>query len=355
MQTLTAYAAELHAAMKILGPHFGEIAVAWRKRLRKLGATEEEVKGLSRSTLAEVVGYVRSGDFDGCFSMLEQEGKTLQGRGISPVLVAGSVALYLESSLPHLLRSESSEQKMILALSHLAAVGQLFLLSGYFGQWAENWHLLAEKERYRFSQELHDDVGHNLLVLKLYMEMAAMDLKRGDVGQLSKKVEEALAVVSDSLHAMRRLILDMGPAALSQFGFVPALKLYIRQFSQIFEIQVSLQEADLPENLFPAYETAVYRVLQGALSNVARHSQAKHVNVALGKMGGSVLVMTIEDDGVGFEIKSKGAARSFGLRSMRERIETLGGRFYIESWPRRAGHRKHGTRIEIDLPLTQQP
>jgi signal transduction histidine kinase len=96
----------------------------------------------------------------------------------------------------------------------------------------------------------------------------------------------------------------------------------------------------------------MYRLLQGALSNVLKHAQARHVRVSLGSDGDSVLIMVIEDDGVGFDTVKKPGRRSFGLTAMRERVEALGGRIVVES--ARAGpfKRAHGTRIEVQLPLT---
>jgi signal transduction histidine kinase len=81
------------------------------------------------------------------------------------------------------------------------------------------------------------------------------------------------------------------------------------------------------------------------------HSHASQVKVRIGSVGGSVLVMSIEDDGTGFDMARNSPQRAFGLTAMRERIEMLGGKFHIESWPSRPGSRKHGTRIEVDLSL----
>jgi len=233
----------------------------------------------------------------------------------------------------------------------LVATAQLLTLFSCATEGAANWRRLQERERQSFSHDLHDDIGHNLLVLKLYLEIMATDLKRGDFSQLQSKLEEALALVSYAVDSVRRLMLDLGPAMLAQFGFLPALKIYARQFILRTGIQVHLEEANLPENLPSSYETALYRVLQGALSNVVQHSHAKHVKVRLGSVKRSVLVMSLEDDGKGFALASTLSQQAFGLTAMRERIERIGGKFHIESWPLRPGSRRHGTRIEVDLPL----
>ena len=270
---------------------------------------------------------------------------------MSQAYSAAALGFYLECCLPYLLSTDKKGKEPALALARLVAAAQFLTLSSSATEGAANWRRLQERERLSFSRDLHDDIGHNLLVLKLYLEMMATDLKRGDISQLQSKVEEALALVSYAVDSVRRLMLDMGPAMLAQFGFLPALKIYARQFTLRTATQVHVEEANLPENLPSSYETALYRVLQGALSNIVQHSRAKHVKVRLGSVKKSVLMMSIEDDGTGFDLAGTLPQRAFGLTAMRERIERIGGKFHIESWPARPGSRRHGTRIEVDLPL----
>ena len=99
------------------------------------------------------------------------------------------------------------------------------------------------------------------------------------------------------------------------------------------------------------HQVALYRILQGALSNVMKHSKAPKVSVTLGNIDGSAVVMVIEDDGIGFDTSAVPARKSFGLTAMRERAEALKGRLFIQS--NRAGllAKHHGTRVEVYLPL----
>jgi len=96
---------------------------------------------------------------------------------------------------------------------------------------------------------------------------------------------------------------------------------------------------------------ALYRVMQGALSNVMKHASAKNVKVSLGSRTCSVLMMVVEDDGIGFDTTARVGRRSFGLTAMRERVEVLGGKFQVHSKPAGALTKSHGTRIEVDLPV----
>ena len=206
---------------------------------------------------------------------------------------------------------------------------------------------LIESERRRLSQDLHDEIGHNLIVLKLYLELMARDYKRGKKEGVIEKLEEAMTLVRQSINSVRRVILDLGPAVLDQIGLLPSFKVYAGQFSARTGIQVDVRGKDTLE-IPKVCETALFRVFQGALSNVAKHSKAKRVQIAVRRIKGSIIQMTIEDNGVGF-IKTKQRAKPmFGITAMQERIDKLGGQFLLKS-----GHGRHsGTRIAVTLPIT---
>jgi signal transduction histidine kinase len=182
--------------------------------------------------------------------------------------------------------------------------------------------------------------------------MMTIRLTKGELADLQSKLQEALALVAYAIDSVRRLMLNLGPAMLSQFGLVRALRIYARQFTLRTGIEVKVDADSLPEELPSAQETALYRVLQGALSNVLQHSHARNVHIRLGATKRSI-VMSIEDDGVGFDATTTLAQRAFGIMAMRERVEVLGGRFHIASIQARPGGRRRGTRIEIDIPLTE--
>jgi signal transduction histidine kinase len=129
------------------------------------------------------------------------------------------------------------------------------------------------------------------------------------------------------------------------------MRLYARQFGSRTGIKVEVRDADLPAQVPPTHETALYRVMQGALSNVAKHAHAQNVRLTLGGLRDVVLVMIIEDDGVGFEMARPRSARGFGLSAMRDRVQSLGGRLHVQSRTAPAPAGRTGTRIEIDLPL----
>jgi signal transduction histidine kinase len=342
----------LAKALLLLRPHHGEIQTTWRRKLHSAGLIEQEIEALSHLSVDAQSDLLEDGDFEGFREELESQALLLEGKGIAEAQVILGLGIYLECCLLHLTASAAKGREAAAALTRLIAAMGSILLRSYAGNREAALRRVQEKERHSLSRDLHDDIGHNLLVLKLYLEMMTMDLNKGEVANLSSKLQEAMALVSYAVDSVRRLMLDLGPAMLSQFGFLRAIRIYARQFSLRTGIEVKVEASAVPERLEPSQETALYRVVQGALSNVLQHSHARHVELKIHAARG-VLILSIEDDGAGFDLGATLPQRAFGIMAMRERVELLGGRFHISSVMARAGGRRHGTRIEIDLPIEE--
>ena len=288
-------------------------------------------------------------DLDELVAILERHGEDLARRGVPAEHIYAAVALHLESALPYAIAQRRDAAQIARALARLAFVARLALASGFSSVRTASWGAFDDRERRRLSRDLHDEVGHQLVVLKLYLDLIARDLPGKQNAAVRQKIEEAQTLVANGLQSIRRLILDLGPAVLEEVGLSTALRLYARQFSARTGVQVEIREAGLPRDLSAPHQTALYRLVQGALSNVLKHASANSVRIILGTLKDSAVVMIVEDDGIGFE-----AARprqAFGLEAMRERVEALGGRFHLESYPTAPGRKRHGTRIEVDLPI----
>ena len=288
-------------------------------------------------------------DLDDLVATLEHQGEELARQGVPAEHLYAAVALHLESALPYAVAQRKDAAKSTRALARLAFVARLALASGFTSARTASRGAFDDRERRRLSRDLHDEVGHQLVVLKLYLELIARDLPGKLNAAARQKIEEAETLVANSLQSIRRLILDLGPAVLEEVGLPTALRLYARQFSARTGVQVEIRESGLPRSLSPGHQTALYRLMQGALSNVLKHASATSVRIILGGMKDSAVVMIVEDDGVGFDALRP--RQAFGLEAMRERVEALGGRFHLESHPITPGRKRHGTRIEIDLPL----
>jgi len=341
----------LRRALERLAPDVPKIQASWRASLARLVRRRDEYDAVTALALDRYQQHLSRGDFEGFAAELESQGQALAARGVAEEHASLALALYLEECLVVLVRDEGVEPELSVAMARLASVGQLFLHAGYANARAVGWRALDEEDRRRLARDLHDEIGHSLVVLKLYMEQMAEDFSKGRTSEAARKLGESVGLVGDAIESVRRVILDIGPAVLEGLGLQQAIRVYARQFSSRTGINVRVEESALPARLPHTHETAFYRVLQGALSNVLKHSEAANATVTLAVEAGSAVVMSIEDDGVGFEARRRAPALSFGLNTMRERMDALGGRFKVESWPARGEKRPRGTRIEVTLPV----
>jgi signal transduction histidine kinase len=195
-----------------------------------------------------------------------------------------------------------------------------------------------ELERRRLARELHDQTGQELTSVLL-------GLKAVEEAKSDAERTEALAAVREqvveTLHDVRRLAVELRPKALDDFGLVPALERLRDTFAEQTGMRVDL-ESRLRERLPGDVETALYRIVQEALTNIVKHAQANSVSIVLARQGGMVTAL-IEDDGRGFS--RDGGGEGLGLLGMGERLALLGGKLKVESSP------GAGTTIVAEVPL----
>jgi signal transduction histidine kinase len=205
-------------------------------------------------------------------------------------------------------------------------------------------HLLKvqEQERKHISRELHDETGQALMVIRLYLGMLESSLN----GRTPKhKVHETLAVVDRTIEGLRRIIGRLSPLVLQELGLVAAIRKEAKDLAKSSGVKARVAISGDVGRLDGDVEAAIYRIVQEALHNVAKHAQAKSVNVHMSRDGDDVLLM-VEDDGIGFVSRRtvNQARPTFGLAGMRERIAMLGGVVKIVS------SKGNGTRLEIRVP-----
>ena len=331
------------------------IGRVWRRLLRRLESSPEEYETLATLDLGACYRLLRAPGRAGTTSgdqpyrlAVERNATTLIRSGVPEAHSIAAVALYLEACLRFL--DSLTEAR---ALVRLTAATQELVAAAYGEERLADLRRLDDRERQKLSGDLHDEVGADLVVLKLYVEMIAEELAKDGASPVGPKIQEVLALIAHAVESVRRLTLDLGPALLDSLGFLPALRSFARQFSLRTGIKVELEEKDAPVSMPASHQAALYRVLRGALSNVAKHSRARQATVTLRSLGGA-FAMVVEDDGRGFDVRAQDPDRSVGLTAMRERIRGLHGRLSIES--RSAGRRgeKSGTRIEVRLPLRKR-
>ena len=185
-----------------------------------------------------------------------------------------------------------------------------------------------EHERAHLARELHDEVGQHLTALGLGLRALSDVAPPGsDVDRRATQLSELVAALSQEMHA---LAIRLRPKALDDFGLQAALAAYTDAWSQRSGIVVDLHAATDIERLPDSVESAVYRIVQEALTNVARHSRATRASVVVERRNGQ-LVAIVEDDGRGFDARSSGGQTGLGLVGIHERATLLGGTAQVES------------------------
>jgi signal transduction histidine kinase len=198
-----------------------------------------------------------------------------------------------------------------------------------------------EEERRKLSRELHDEIGQSFSAVLMEAENL-LDLEPAP--EVHQHIEAIRTVAEKGMNEIRNMALLLRPSMLDDFGLVPALDWQARETAKRtgMRVQVASEVADeLPEE----HKTCIYRVVQEALNNCARHAQASAVQVAV-RSEPSEIFLSVQDDGSGFDTAR---VRGMGLLGMEERVRHLGGTFEIDSKP------GLGTRLEIKLPLAAMP
>lgn len=204
---------------------------------------------------------------------------------------------------------------------------------------------IQEEERKRISRELHDEVGQALTAVNVHLTMA-----RKVPGSAEQQIADAQKLVEQTMEAVHRFARELRPAMLDDLGLGAALRSYIKAFSDRTGLPVHFEAAAVIEQLGNDEKTVLYRVVQEALTNVARHARATQAEVTL-RATRVALRLEISDNGKAFFIDQKETSdtrngqKRLGLLGIRERVRLVNGTFHIES---REGR---GTVLRVDLPL----
>mgnify|MGYP005851313775 FL=1 len=202
-----------------------------------------------------------------------------------------------------------------------------------------------EEERRRLALELHDVVGHDLLLLKLQLE-ALEDRLAPKPGSFKTEVRPILRALEKSVRNVRRLCQDLSPGDLEDLGLTAALHFLVENFAAARKLTWKT-ELDNLDGLFELpVQTAIYRMVQEALTNIGKHARARHLWLRARRTGTQV-DFTIRDDGRGFDVaQTRAGKKTLGLPAMEERINILGGAFNLES------EKKAGTKISFTIPIS---
>ncbi|WP_447975310.1 PAS domain S-box protein [Nitrospira sp. Kam-Ns4a] len=205
-----------------------------------------------------------------------------------------------------------------------------------------------EEERRRIARELHDETGQSLMSLLVGLHAIEAARTAPEAQALARKYRE---IAASALEEVRRLAMGLRPSVLDDLGLAAAVERYAEQYAKSYRLTVDVHCQGLDGRRLPSpVETAVYRIIQEALTNIAKHAQATVVGIVLERHP-TVLQAIVEDDGCGFNVEEtlrlSGATTHFGLHGMQERASLVNGTIEIESTPGR------GTAIYVRVPLPE--
>ena len=203
-----------------------------------------------------------------------------------------------------------------------------------------------EKERTRIARELHDDIGQRLALWTIELERLQENSPnlpvevRSRMGELQKQTSEMATDIQTLSH-------ELHSAKLEYLGLAAAMRGFCKEFGEQQNMEIDFQTHDLPSPLSPDISLCLFRVLQEALHNSAKHSGVRHVEVGLWGTADEIH-LAVSDSGAGFDGEAVKESRGLGLISMEERLKLVKGTFSIESQPKR------GTTIHARVPLSSE-
>ncbi len=202
---------------------------------------------------------------------------------------------------------------------------------------------VQEEERKRIARELHDEIGQDLTAIKLTIGMIKKDYPHLE-GPLRKELQEVGKLVDMAMTNVRRISSRMRPEALDELGLIPCLRHEVESISERSGIKIELELKNFKRRATPQKETIIYRVIQEALTNIIKHSQASQAGVRLSREK-KAINLKIWDNGRGFNTENLSNSRGLGILGMGERLVPVDGKLKLESSP------GEGTTLEIRIPV----
>jgi PAS domain S-box-containing protein len=261
--------------------------------------------------------------------------------------VLGTFAMYLRTPG----RPTERHLKLIAMATHIAAIAitksrgeaELRNLVSRLRELSRRLLEVEEEERRRINREVHDRVSQNLSALNLALDTTRARLSADSLLAVGNVLDDSSRLLAVTIAQVRDVMADLRPVALDDFGLLAALQSYAEPFSKRVGVPVEVTGKTITPRLSPIVETALFRIAQEALHNVAKHACASRVSVILEAAPDRVLLSVI-DDGVGFRPEESGMTRaSWGVTTMRERAEAIGAALRIDSAPGK------GTRVTVEV------
>lgn len=210
-----------------------------------------------------------------------------------------------------------------------------------------NWAVSSEERKAgELARDLHDGIGQLITAINVGLKSLELGSSESHVIEQTRRLRE----IGSELHlSVRHLARGLRPTILDDIGLGPAIKHYAQEISEAHQIAVSVDVSDLDDRrLAQELETNIFRLIQESVSNAVRHAQPRHINLVV-HINERSIELGVSDDGCGFDpdatLQCRGKTQPFGIISMRERVDLLGGQIQLIS------SRGHGTQIHVTIPL----
>jgi len=209
---------------------------------------------------------------------------------------------------------------------------------------------VREEERLEIARELHDELGQILIAIKIDMGMLKQNILKCPESNVADgiitKFDQLFVLVDSTINTTRKIMTDLRPEVLYLLGFIEAAKLQVTKFHERYNIKCDFETEITDLELNPQQSVALYRIVQEALTNIAKHANATQVKVKM-MVNGDKLILQISDNGVGIKEKYKSKQDSYGLIGMQERAFLLDGEFTI------MGQEGVGTVVKVEIPYSE--
>ncbi|CAG1018503.1 partial Signal transduction histidine-protein kinase/phosphatase DegS, partial [Burkholderiaceae bacterium] len=324
---------ELDATMQLYDEGRSE---AWRTvLLTDIGKEQmDEIRGVSDQLLADETRKEAAGRDDVYRTLL------LNRIGVAAMSAISLLALAMYLRQTAALEAHRRERQEAIEAERDQLEHEVARRTTQLTELAQHLQTAREDERSRLARELHDELGALLTAAKL--DVARIKSRLGSAApEAAERLTHLNELLNNGIALKRRIIEDLRPSSLANLGLLAALEIQAGEFAERSGIAVECRLETVA--LKPAVELTAYRLVQEAFTNIAKHAQAKRVEVVLAPRDGAAEI-SVRDDGVGFDTAQRRSS-AHGLLGMRYRVEAEGGRFTLESTPGR------GTAIRAFLPL----
>lgn len=211
-----------------------------------------------------------------------------------------------------------------------------------------------EVERKALTRELHDQIGQNLTALDLNLNIVQTQLSDNSTiakDTIQKRIRDSLEIVSQTGDRIRDVMANLRPQILDDYGLVAAIRWYCQMFASRVDFEINVKAKELTPRLPTPVEDSLFRIVQEALTNIAKHAQPNLATVSINSYN-DIICLTIGDDGQGFDVVAQtnpAEKQHWGLITMAERAVAVGGHCHVESQP------GHGTRVIVEVPYRDHP